>query len=114
MLWNGHNYGHRYAYVNPQTGRFASQRNLPEQLLWMISNSGSFSPRDWVLQNMSCHKANQILEEAIKRVGATAGEKWSIGLAQKVGYLNTMRYWDEAARTRFEADYSFLRSMIAQ
>jgi glycosyltransferase involved in cell wall biosynthesis len=112
ILRDGHNYGHQYPYINAQTGSFSSERDLPERLLWSVRNYRLFSPRDWVLQNMSCQKATAILEQAIRKVAAAAGENWTRGLALKVCYLNTMRYWDEDERPRFNADYAFLRSLI--
>jgi hypothetical protein len=78
----------------------------------MIRNHQLFSPRGWVLENMSCQRATRALEESIRKVAAAAGENWTRGLAVKVCYLNGMRYWDENDRHRFEGDYAFLRSVI--
>jgi glycosyltransferase involved in cell wall biosynthesis len=107
-----HNYAHHYAFINPQTGCFSSEAELPQRLLWMINNRDSFSPREWVLANMSCLKATECLEEAIKQVAAATGQTWTRGLAMKVSYLNAMRYWDEKDRCRFTKDYDFLQSML--
>jgi glycosyltransferase involved in cell wall biosynthesis len=57
ILREGHNYGYRYPYINSQTGCFASEEELPNKLIGMIHNYQKFSPRDWVLSNMSCQKA---------------------------------------------------------
>jgi hypothetical protein len=61
---------------------------------------------------MSCLRAMENLQAAIRQVTAAAGENWTTDLAPKVCYLNTMRYWDESDRKRFEADYAYLRSML--
>jgi glycosyltransferase involved in cell wall biosynthesis len=109
----GHNYGHAYSYINPLTGCFSSERDLPQKLLGVIGNPTAFAPRDWVLQNMSCLQATEDLQAAIKQVATAAGENWTQNLAVKTCYLNTMRYWDEDNRRRFEPDYEFIRSVTS-
>jgi glycosyltransferase involved in cell wall biosynthesis len=112
ILRDGHNYGHHYPYINPQTGCFSSEGDLPERLLGAIRNNASFAPREWVLRNMSCLRATEMLAESIKRVATAAGENWMRSLAGKVCFLNSMRYWDEDERRAFDADYAFLRSLV--
>jgi glycosyltransferase involved in cell wall biosynthesis len=114
LLREGHNYGHHYMYISSQTGCFSSERNMPDRLLWMIRNNQLFSPRGWVLENMSCQRATRTLEESIRKVATAAGENWTRGLVVKVCYLNGMRYWDENDKHQFESDYAFLRSVITQ
>src|SRR5437879_9782962 len=65
ILREGFNYGYHYPYINSQTGCFSSERHLPEQLLWMIRNYHQFSPRQWVMANMTCQHATKIISEAI-------------------------------------------------
>lgn len=112
ILREGFNYGYHYPYINAQTGCFSSERALPEQLLWMVQNYQQFSPRDWVMANMTCQRATEILGEAIKSRTLEHGENWTRDLAVKVCHLNTMRYWDDADMQRFEADYAFLHSTL--
>jgi glycosyltransferase involved in cell wall biosynthesis len=112
LLREGFNFGYRYPYINPQTGCFTAEKRLPEQLSWMVWNHQRFSPRDWVLLNMSCQKATEVIEEAVRKVATAAGEHWTGGLAVKVCTVNTMRYWNEADGERFRADYDFLRSAL--
>ncbi len=112
VVREGFNYGHRYPYVNEQTGCFVSERDLPDRLLETARNQERFSPRDWVMENLSCQRATAILGDAIGKVAREAGESWTGGLAVKVSQLDTMRYWDEGDRQRFEPDYAFLRSAL--
>src|SRR5262249_46366606 len=51
ILREGHNYGHHYPQINAQTGCFATERDLPDQLLHMTRNHEAFTPREWVMQN---------------------------------------------------------------
>jgi glycosyltransferase involved in cell wall biosynthesis len=108
----GFNYGYRYPYINPQTGCFTGEKELPDRLLWMVRNHEQFSPRDWVMANLTCQQATAILGEAIRNRASLEGECWTRGLAVKVAHLHTMCYWDEDDRKRFEPDYAFLRSAL--
>lgn len=107
----GFNYGYRYPHINPQTGCFATEKELPERLLWMLKTHAEFSPRAWVLENMSCQKATAILEKSIRDVVIPMGEKWTESLAVKVSCLKAMKYWQESDGARFKADYEFLESL---
>jgi glycosyltransferase involved in cell wall biosynthesis len=112
ILREGHNYGYNYAYVNSQTGCYASESNLPERLLWMVQNHQQFAPRKWVLSHMSCQRATDILSKTIGRVAIARGEPWTDGLAVKLNHLHGMTYWNTDDSERFEQDYAFLRSML--
>jgi glycosyltransferase involved in cell wall biosynthesis len=112
IIREGHNYGYKYPYVNSQTGCFANEGNLPERLLRMVKNYESFRPRQWVLENMSCHRATEILSDVIGRTCAERGEQWSGGLAVKVNKLHSLEYWNPEDRQRFADDYEFLHSAL--
>jgi hypothetical protein len=100
--------------VNDSTGCFASERELPEKLLWFRENYQTFSPRSWVYEHMSCQKATLILAEAIGKVAAERGETWTGNLAVKVNGLHGMQYWDSGDLERFAADYEFLTTCMRQ
>jgi glycosyltransferase involved in cell wall biosynthesis len=112
LVREGFNYGHKYSYINEHTGRYSTEHGLPEALLWMIENHQRFSPRDWVMANMSCQKATEILAERIRARALNDGEPWTEGLAVKTNELNGMLYWDPAERQRFEADYAYLATAV--
>jgi len=112
IMRQGFNYGHPYPYINPKTGAFATERDLPDRLLAVIRSPEQFAPREWVMANMSPQRATQIIDETIGRRAHQAGEKWGGSLAVKLTALDAMSYWDESDRRRFEADYAFLRSVL--
>ena len=112
LVRQGFNYGHPYAYINSQTGCFASEADLPEKLLWMVENHHQFSPRDYVLATMSPQRATDILAGVIQQSAQRMGERWTDGLAVKVNRLHDMTYWDEQDRERFREDYAFLLSTV--
>jgi glycosyltransferase involved in cell wall biosynthesis len=112
LLREGFNYGHKYVHINPATGCYAREHELPDRLRWMVEHHRDFSPRDWVLANMTCQKATELLAESVRRVALARGEAWTEGLAVKVTQLNAMRYWNEADAERFRGDYEFLRAAL--
>lgn len=112
IVREGFNYGYPYPYINPETGCYSSEEELPEKLLWMIENYRQFSPREWVMQHMSCQRATEIVSEAIKERALKCGETWTRDLAVKVNGLHGMSYWDDKDHQKFESDYQFLASTI--
>jgi glycosyltransferase involved in cell wall biosynthesis len=112
VIRHGFNYGYQYPYINPETGTFSSELELPDVLARMIATYDRFRPREWVLKNMSCQRATEILSQAIGETMAARGEPWSGQLAVKVNTLNGLRYWDPEDARRFEPDYEFLRSAV--
>jgi glycosyltransferase involved in cell wall biosynthesis len=112
LLREGFNYGHKYPFINDKTGRYATERGLPETMLWMVENYQTFSPHDWVMANMTCQKSTEILNERIRAHAQRVNEPWTEGLAVKYNELNGLRYWDPEERKRFESDYAFLRTTV--
>ena len=115
ILRAGFNYGHEYPFMNPATGSYATDRNLASTLTKLISNYDEYDPRAWVVQNMSPQVATRMLDEAIARYAVAAGEKWTMKqMAVKVTSLDSMAYWDETARERFDPDHRFVLSTLRQ
>jgi glycosyltransferase involved in cell wall biosynthesis len=112
IVREGFNYGYSYPYINSSTGCFSSEQELPEKLLWMIENYRQFTPREWVMDHLSCQKATEILNNLIKVKALEAGETWSGGPVVKINGLHGMSYWDERDSHRFSKDYEFLTSVI--
>jgi glycosyltransferase involved in cell wall biosynthesis len=112
ILREGFNYGYHYPYINDQTGCFATEAELPATLRRMIDHHREYSPREWVMQNMSCIRAAQILGDVIRKTAEAAGETWTRDLVPKVNRLHDMDYLNEEDRERFADDYAFLRSAI--
>jgi glycosyltransferase involved in cell wall biosynthesis len=110
ILREGFNFGHKYPYINRQTGVYASQATLPDAILAVIRDRASFDPRTWMVENMSPQIATREIDERIAAYAARKGEPWSRGeLAQKVTSLHSMAYWDENERAKFAADYTYLK-----
>ena len=112
ILREGFNYGYPYPYVNEHTGRFANEATLPEVVLDLLESHREYAPRDWVMSNMSCQRATEIVAATVRDEAVRRGEPWTTDPVVKVCYLNDMRYWDEADRNRFAPDYAFLKSTL--
>lgn len=112
VLREGFNYGYRYPYVNEQTGSFASEQTLAKVLLETISKYDQYSPRAWVMENMTCSRATRRLEQAIAATTGQPDAEWNGRIAVKVNELSSMRYFDESIRRDFQPDYDFLASKL--
>jgi len=112
IVHDGFNFGYRQPHVNAQTGAYATEAELPDVLVRMIEKYEDFSPREWVLENMSCQRATSILGASLREHSIANGEKWSETLAVKTVLLGTQRYWDPDDADRFREDYRFLESRI--
>jgi len=112
LVREGLNYGYRYPHINSQTGRFSTEKDLANNLFEMIENHSKFSPREWVLANMSCLRTAHLLNEIIKAKAKELGEHWTVDIVPKVNELRCVRYWNAGDEEEFRKDYDFLRSCI--
>ena len=83
---------------------------LGDAILDMLERRSSYSPRQWVLDHMTCQQATAIVEAHVRAAAAEHGEPWTSGIAVRTSTLDTQRYWDEADRDRFADDYRFLEA----
>jgi len=69
------------AYINAQTGvKFAPGR-LHLQLPAFLERAGEFRPREWAVQNISCHLSLTRLEQFMQNLAQEQGRPWTQGLA---------------------------------
>lgn len=112
ILREGYNYGYHYPYINPQTGRFASEDTLPATMISMIEHLDDFAPRAWIMEHMTPRIATSILGDRIRKVALQRGEAWTSDLVVKTKSLNNMSYWDPDDASRFASDYAYIRSIM--
>src|SRR5579864_624100 len=74
ILRQGLTFGFEYPYVNPQTGRFATEAGLGDAILDVIANRARYSPRQWVLEHMTCERSTRLLETTLRDAAIAAGE----------------------------------------
>lgn len=112
ILREGHNYGQHYPYINPRTGQFADESNLPDVMLSMVERHAEYDPRGWVMENMTPQIATARLNQSIKRVASARGEPWSSDIVVKTVQLQCALYWNPDEASRFAEDYAYLRSLV--
>ena len=110
IVREGLNYGYKYPFINEQTGAFSDEESLPRRILELLERSGEMRPRAWVLENMSCQRATEVLSTTLGQWCAAHGEPWTETPVVKVRQLHRMTYWDSADAERFKADYEWLAS----
>ena len=108
ILRRGFNYGYKYRFVNEKTGVYADERDLEETIVAMLDGATSYSPREWAMEHMTCHKAITILFDTINIKARQLGEDFSNDLVPKVNELHGMRYLKEEDEQIFRRDYDFL------
>lgn len=112
VLRAGFNYGYHYPYINAETGCYATERQLPDVLRRMVGEYASFSPRRYFLEHLTPQQSTATLNDAIKAVATSRGERWTRDLTVRVSALDGLAYWDPSDRQRFDDDYRFLASAI--
>jgi hypothetical protein len=112
IVRSGFNYGFQYPLINGRTGTFATEHSLPSVLLDMVGRHSEYSPREWVLEQMSCLRTTAGLNEVIRTTAVSCGEEWTTDLVPKVNTLNGVEYWAETDAARFAPDIEFIRSCM--
>lgn len=112
ILREGHNYGHRYAYTNAQTAKYADEDSLADVIVEVCEGVDGFRPREWVMSHMTCQRAASILNAHIREVAIASGDAWTEDIVVKHSELGSSRHWNEEDATRFQADYRRLAALI--
>lgn len=103
FLIEGHNFGYTYPFINEQTGGFIKDSELPQFIdnLDNMLNYNDFSPREWVMQNMSPQLSTQKLIDTLSNVEKERGVMINKVLRVKVNNPNCDYYdndtWRELA-----------------
>ncbi len=97
------------AFINSSTGRLLQYRKLPEQLMDFISCAGSYAPRPWAEQNVTCHHSSRVLNDALKADALASGEDWTadIGVLQ---WIPDPRLLNPQNPQLFDAAYEDIRN----
>jgi glycosyltransferase involved in cell wall biosynthesis len=112
ILRRGFNFGHHHEHVNPQTGEYADDQDLPQVMLRMLGSLDQYRPREWAMNHMTHLHATAILEDAIRTKSAELGEPWTAGLVSHMSVLNGNQYLEESVAEQFQADYDYLRGCV--
>lgn len=93
--------------INPSTGVFSSDADLPKTLIHMLDHYQRFAPRAWALEHTGSAIATRVLRDRIRETITAAGGRFEAPIVEKTNSPN-LAYRDPSVRTRFEADYRFI------
>lgn len=99
-------------FINDQTGRFLTHKNLGRQLMDFLADAEKFQPRQWVIDNkVDCRGSSATLNEVIKQAQLADGQEWT--------QETFPHMWDphpklvnEADRPKVKADYEYIENEI--
>ena len=95
--------------VNPQTGIFASDRDLANAITFMLDHREQFAPRTWALANTGSATTTRRLDEAIRQALTERGARYVEPIVEKTNSPN-LSYKEPRNRARFQADYEYIVS----
>lgn len=92
----GHNFGYEYPYLNRFTGGFLHDDQLGHFLrnIDAVLKSSSYSPREWVMENVSCKCSTEKLKELLTTIGQSHHISINKELAVKINNPN-LDYFDQ-------------------
>jgi glycosyltransferase involved in cell wall biosynthesis len=110
VIREGHNFGYHYPYINPLTGVFSSEKELPQVLEGIIRGNTTFTPRAYVKEQHNYLVAIKHIADTINQL-----EPSQQPLPECDGKINKlwgMSYLDSVTTQKYTADYDFLKSTI--
>lgn len=87
------NLGVNKQYINDETGRLATERELAGQLAWFRTGYRQFGPRAWAERNISCPRTTAKLQTALELISRKKGLPWTRPLATKVNRGSYQEYY---------------------
>jgi glycosyltransferase involved in cell wall biosynthesis len=65
------------AFVNEATGTLLRQSDLAEDLCAFVASARRYSPREWALRNISCHRSSEVLNDTLRTHALVNGQEWT-------------------------------------
>jgi glycosyltransferase involved in cell wall biosynthesis len=69
------------AYINDRTGILVRRSGLAQQLQCFLGESERYTPREWVIENISCFKTSQRLNDLLRAHALRTGRPWRSDIA---------------------------------
>jgi glycosyltransferase involved in cell wall biosynthesis len=69
------------AYVNSRTGVLLERRWLARRLQDFLQESGKYTPREWAIENISCLKTSERLNDTLRSWSLNRGRPWTTDIA---------------------------------
>ena len=106
-----HIMGPRRTDINPMTGMYADDDELPEVLIKAIETYQQFQPRAWYLQNSGYQNSTSTLNDALRRAAHARNEIWTTDIVAKVNRPGA-EYANAADRTSLATAWSELEQFL--
>ena len=97
------------AYINPRTGTLLREVALARQLDQFLERSGSYRPREWALDHITCRHASATLNGILRDYSERAGYPWTRDIAP-LCWRYVPSYLDPADGTALAPELARLRS----
>ena len=68
-------------YINDATGRILKRRGMHRQLMAMLENRDSFTPRDWAMANITARQTSNRLNDILRDYCTQQGQPWTRDIA---------------------------------
>lgn len=68
-------------YINDRTGVLLPHRNLGQALAEFLRRADQFQPREWAVENVSCHRSLPKVNAMLKAAALAEGQPWTSDLA---------------------------------
>jgi hypothetical protein len=69
------------AFINPATGRFLPDGNLPLELTKLVEGAGDYQARAWAENTISCFRSTSTLNELLRKHAIADGQEWTQDIA---------------------------------
>jgi glycosyltransferase involved in cell wall biosynthesis len=106
-----HIVGPRRTDINPMTGMYADDDELPDVLMRAIESYKRFQPRAWYLQNSGYQNSTSTLNEALRLAAHARNENWTTDIVGKVNRPNA-EYVRAADRASLEPAWRELEEFV--
>jgi glycosyltransferase involved in cell wall biosynthesis len=98
-------------HVGPDTGRLATDEELPDAILDVVDGRSRFRPRAWALAHTGWRAATASLEGTLREAARRRGAPWTTGLVGKTNAPG-LRYAEPGAWREFEPEYESLAAYL--
>jgi glycosyltransferase involved in cell wall biosynthesis len=112
IMRRGFNYGETHAHINSKSGIYSDEESLPDDIIKVINNTGNYSPRDWIVENMTPEASTIKLNDLLRRIAISNKEEWSQDVAIKISTLDGLKYKYQEESERFHSDNDLLKQYI--
>ena len=99
------------AFINDRTGRLIDPAEASTQLRKFIESADRYSPREWALENISCHVSSERLNGILRDAALQRYEDWTQDIATLCRHP-VPRLFRESDHQRLASEYVRVKDEI--